>query len=105
MFFQKTSLFGIKCEQARFRWPSGLGRRYVYDCCGATKTSPHSNRLATYVKEGLSPSTKKHSNSVMGYRVCQLILCHKNILIIGEQQSLRIKQLGQAENSIVSNVC
>ena len=41
----------------------------------------------------------------MGYRVCQLILCHNNILIIGEWQSLGIKQLGQAENSIVNNIC
>ena len=33
-------------------------RAYVYDCCGATKTSQRSNPLATYVKEKLSPSTK-----------------------------------------------
>ena len=26
-------------------------RAYVYDCCDATKTSPVSNLLATYVKE------------------------------------------------------
>ena len=32
-------------------------RAYVYDCCGATKTSPRSNSLATYEKE-ISPSTK-----------------------------------------------
>ena len=37
----------------------------------------------------------------MGYRVCQLILCHNNMLI-GDWQSLQIK-LGQAENSIMSN--
>ena len=37
-------------------------------------------------------------------KVCQLILCHNNILIIGEWQSLQIKQLGQAKNSIVSNI-
>ena len=43
-----------------------------------------------------------HSNRVMGYRVCQLILCH-NIILIGEWQSLRIA-LGQAKNSIVRNV-
>ena len=48
---------------------------------------------------------QKHSNRVMGYRVCQLILCHNNILIIGEWQSLQIKQLGKANNSIVNNVC
>ena len=48
-------------------------RAYVYDCCGATKTSPHLNLLTTYEKE-ISPSTKKnHSNRVMVYRVCQLI--------------------------------
>ena len=29
-----------------------------------------------YVKEILSTEHKKHSNRVMGYRVCQLILCH-----------------------------
>ena len=28
-----------------------------------------------------------------------------NNILIGECQSLQIKQLGQAENSIVSNVC
>ena len=41
----------------------------------------------------------------LSYRVCQLILCHNNILI-GDWQSLRIKKkmLGQAEHSIVSNV-
>ena len=78
-------------------------RVYVYDCCGATKTSPHSKPFTTYEKEIL-PSAKKHSNRVIGYRVCQLILCHNNILI-GDWQSLQIKQLGQAENSIVSNVC
>ena len=33
-------------------------RAYVYDCCGATKTSRRSTPLATYVKERLSPSTK-----------------------------------------------
>ena len=33
-------------------------RAYVYDCCGATKTSLRLNPLATYVKERLSPSTK-----------------------------------------------
>ena len=33
--------------------------------------------------------SKKHSNRVMGYRVCQLILCHNNILL-GDWQSLRI---------------
>ena len=33
-------------------------RAYVYDCYGATKTSPRLNMLATYVKERLSPSTK-----------------------------------------------
>ena len=32
-------------------------RTYVFDCCGATKTSPGSNPLATYEKE-ISPSTK-----------------------------------------------
>ena len=46
---------------------------------------------------------QKHSNRVMGYRICQLI--HSNILIIGEWHSLQIKQLGQAENSTESNVC
>ena len=34
-------------------------RAYVYDCCGATKTSLCSNPLATYVKERLSLSIKK----------------------------------------------
>ena len=33
---------------------------------------------------------QKHSNRIMRYRVCQLILCHNNILI-GDWQSLRIK--------------
>ena len=32
-------------------------RACVYDCCGATKTSPRLNLLATYEKEIL-PSTK-----------------------------------------------
>ena len=40
---------------------------------------------------------KKHSKRVMGYWVCQLILCYNKILI-GEWQSLLTKQLGQAEN-------
>ena len=55
-------------------------------------------------KKYFQRSAKKHSNRVMDYRVCQLILCHNNILI-GDWQSLQIKSLGQAENSIVSNVC
>ena len=38
---------------------------------------------------------QKHSNRVMGYRVCQLILCHNNILIIGEWQSLQINSWGR----------
>ena len=37
-------------------------------------SSPGLNAFATYVKERLSPSTK-NSNRVMGYRVCQPILC------------------------------
>ena len=41
-----------------------LSRAYVYECCGATKTSPRLNLLTTYVKERLFPSTKKHSNRV-----------------------------------------
>ena len=57
------------------------------------------NLLATYVKERLLPSTR----TVAEYSVCQLILCY--ILIIGEWQSLEIEQLGQAENSLVGNVC
>ena len=40
-------------------------RVYVYDCCGLTKTSLHSNSRAR----------------VMVYRVFQLILRHNNILI------------------------
>ena len=55
-------------------------RVYVYDCCGVTETSLRSNPLSTYEKE-ISPSTKKHSNRVMVYRVCQLIICHNKILI------------------------
>ena len=50
------------------------------------------------------PQIQKHSNRVIGYRVCQLILCHNNILMIDESQSLQVKQLGQDENSIVKNV-
>ena len=51
--------------QTRFQWLSGLGRRYVYDCCGATQTSPCWNLLRTYVKERLLPSKKEHSNRML----------------------------------------
>ena len=37
-------------------------RAYVYDCCGATKTSPRSKLLETYEKEIL-PSTKTQQQS------------------------------------------
>ena len=42
--------------------------------------------VAVYVKERLSPSI----NRVTGYRVCQLILCHNNIL----------KHIGEWPNSL-----
>ena len=47
---------------------------------------------------------KTRSNRVMGYRVCQLILCHNNILIIGdgEWQCLRINSWGRL-NSVKKN--
>ena len=54
-----------------------------------------------YEKE-FSRSTKKHSNRVMGY----IILCHNTVCCsIGDWQSLQKKTLGQAENTILSNVC
>ena len=37
---------------------------------------------------------QKYSSRIMGYRVCQLILSHNTILIIGEWQSLQIKRFG-----------
>ena len=42
-------------------------RAYVYDCCGATKTSPRSNLLTTYVKERLFPSTKNTVTECYGF--------------------------------------
>ena len=63
-----------------------------------------------HVRTRLQPMRKKfrrvqkHSNRFMGFKVCQIILSHNNILI-GDWQSLLIKSLGQVENSIVSNIC
>ena len=50
-------------------------RVYAYDCYSETKTSLHSNPLATYVKERDLLSTKNRITECLGYRVCQLILC------------------------------
>ena len=44
------------------------------ECCSAPCRSWVRFTVATYVKEILSAEHKKHSNRVMGYRVCQLIL-------------------------------
>jgi hypothetical protein len=49
-------------------------RAYVYDCCGATKTTPYLNPLTTYEKE-IILSLSAHS-------------LQNNILLIGEWQSL-----------------
>ena len=55
------------------RWPSSLewwSIMSVLKCASSSRSNP----FVTYVKERLLPSTKKHINRVMGYRVCQLIL-------------------------------
>ena len=54
-----AGLFKIKASSVLMTERS---REYVYDCCGAIKTTPCSNPLATYVKEIL-PSTKTQSQS------------------------------------------
>ena len=60
-------------------------RAYVYDCCGATKTTPRLNPLTTYEKEILLSLS---ANSL------------QNNILIGEWQSLRHKaRAGQELNS------
>ena len=51
--------------------------------------------VAVYVR------VQKHGNRVMGYRLCQLILCHNNILEVNGLTPL----IGDCQSAIVSNVC
>ena len=63
--------------------------------------------VATYLKQRLSQSAKKHSNRVMGYRVCQLILPIKTYWI-GEWQSLQINSWGRpicSKKHLVKRIC
>ena len=50
-------------------------RVYVYDYCGATKTTPCSNPLRSAIMRKKFRRVQKNSNRIMGYRVCQQILC------------------------------
>ena len=44
-------------------------RAYVYDCCGVTETSPHSNPLVTYEKEIFA----KYKNTVTELWVIEFV--------------------------------